>query len=79
MRRTVAIAAVWSELLYQDLGFGSPPRVSLRAFGLHEKMPVAVLDEVEQFVTWERVLEIAKLVWPASDFSFRILSKVKAL
>jgi len=79
IHRTGMIAAVWSALLYTDLGFNSPPRISLRALGLEDKMPPAVRHEVEQFVTWGSIPEIAESVWAASDFSLQVLSKVKDL
>ena len=68
MERTREIGEVWAKLLFQDLGFESVPRVSVRKLGLNRFNPD---------ISWGQILEIAREWWGESDFSTRVFSKVQ--
>lgn len=67
LERTEQIGAIWSELLFRDLGFDTPPRVVVRKLGLQRYNPD---------VSWEQVHKIALAHWGESDFSTIVFSKV---
>ncbi|MBE7465794.1 MAG: hypothetical protein HS116_20155 [Planctomycetes bacterium] len=68
--RTRKIAAVWSLLLFSDLGFQDPPAVVIRKVGR---------EKINPDVSWELVKQIAVETYPELDRSRRALSQVAAL
>ncbi len=58
LRRTRNIAAIWAKLLHRDLGFDAEPAVNIHTLGLSAHGPT---------ISWERILEIAEVTYPAHD------------
>lgn len=69
LKRTRNISEVWAQLLYRDLGFQSPPEVTILTLGLARYKPD---------MSWERVKQIADEIYPESDRSRRALTQVIA-
>ena len=69
LRRTRSIAKIWSQLLYNDLGFDTAPDIRMYTLGL---------SKYEPDLTWEFVYEVARDLWGDDDFSVKVLSKVLA-
>jgi len=66
--RTKLIGQIWANFLYEDLGFSSVPKYDVRKIGVGLSTP---------HVSWEKIYDIAKRYWQESDFSLRVLAKVK--
>ena len=60
LQRTRNIADVWKTLLWEDLGFDSPPTAKVRKLGMAKFAPD---------VAWEDVLTVAQTVYPPQDRS----------
>lgn len=61
IERTKKIVQVWSKLLFQDLGYTSPPQFYVRKLGLNKYRPD---------ISWENIFKIISKVLPSNDKSY---------
>lgn len=64
IRRAALIAEVWAELLYCDLGYQSPPDVTVKRLGLEKYSPE---------ISWEKVAVVAHEILGAEDKTSKAL------
>jgi len=71
MERTKKIGEVWGKLLFQDLGYLSPPTVKIRTLGLLKCKP-------EPDISWETIAGIAETIYPEGDRTRSVLAHATA-
>ena len=67
IRRTNNIAEIWSNIIYSDLGYNSPPPYKILKLGL---------DKYKPDISWEKVKEIVSHIYNKNDYTLKTINSL---
>ena len=67
IQRTNNIAEIWSNIVYTDLGYNSPPPYKILKLGL---------EKYEPDISWEKIKEIVLHIYDKNDFTFKTFNSL---